>query len=141
MADQKVNKAADAVRLACLPTNILIATTFNVPVEMPVLSTNTGRFGVSDALSHLSSANCDPTKTRKESKPPLSASLVRSPGRETIRKANGPPESLGKNEKSIWEHYNEMAAVEDYIRGDEWRDLADTVLVFVCLSTISDPLC
>ena len=42
-----------------------------------------------------------------------------------------PPESLG-NEKSIWEHYNEMAAVEDNIREVEWRDLADTVLVFVC---------
>ena len=42
------------------------------------------------------------------------------------------PESLG-NEKSIWEYYNEMAAVEDNIREVEWRDLADTVLVFVCL--------
>ena len=105
---------------------------------MPVLSTNPGRFGSSDALSHLSSADCDPTKTRTESRPPLSASLVRSPGREAIPKANGSPESLGKNEKSLWEHYNEMAAVEDYIRGDEWRDLADTVLVFVRVSTLSD---
>ena len=42
------------------------------------------------------------------------------------------PESLG-SEKSIWEYYNEMAAVEDNIREVEWRDLADTVLVFVCL--------
>ena len=45
------------------------------------------------------------------------------------------PESLG-NEKSIWEYYNEMAAVEDNIREVEWRDLADTVLVFVCLSSL-----
>ena len=107
---------------------------------MPVLSTNPGRVGSSDGLLYLSSADCDPPKTRKESRPPLSDSLVRSPGLQAIRKANGPTESLGKSEKSIWEHYNEMAAVEDYIRGDEWRDLADTVLVFVCLSTISDPL-
>ena len=105
---------------------------------MPVLSTNPGRFGSSDGLSHLSSADCDPPKTRKESRPPLSASLVRSPKLQAIRKANGPAESLGKTEKSIWEHYNEMAAVEDYIRGDEWRDLADTVLVFVRLSTPPD---
>jgi len=44
------------------------------------------------------------------------------------------PESLG-NEKSIWEYYNEMAAVEDNIREVEWRDLADTVLIFVCMLT------
>ena len=44
-------------------------------------------------------------------------------------------ESLGK-EKSSWEYYNEMAAVEDNIREVEWRDLADTVLIFVCLSTL-----
>ena len=31
-----------------------------------------------------------------------------------------------------------MAAVEDNIREIEWRDLADTILVFVCLSTLSD---
>ena len=31
----------------------------------------------------------------------------------TIRNADGSPEAVGKNEKSIWEHYNEMAAVED----------------------------
>ena len=47
------------------------------------------------------------------------------------------PESHVK-EKSIWEHYNEMAAVEDNIREVEWRDLADTVLVFVCLDTLHD---
>src|SRR5258706_6314815 len=45
------------------------------------------------------------------------------------------PESFG-NEKSIWEYYNDMAAVEDNIREVEWRDLADTVLVFVCLDTL-----
>ena len=47
------------------------------------------------------------------------------------------PESLG-NEKSIWEHYNEMASVEDNIREVEWRDLADTVLVFVCTDALHD---
>ena len=47
------------------------------------------------------------------------------------------PESLG-NEKSIWEYYNEMASVEDNIREVEWRDLADTVLVFVGVDTIHD---
>ena len=45
------------------------------------------------------------------------------------------PESIG-NEKSIWEYYNDMAAVEDNIREVEWRDLADTVLVFVCPDTL-----
>ncbi len=45
------------------------------------------------------------------------------------------PESFG-NEKSIWEYYNDMAAVEDNIREVEWRDLADTVLVFVCIDTL-----
>ena len=45
------------------------------------------------------------------------------------------PESLG-NEKSIWEYYNEMAAVEDNIREVEWRDLAETVLIFVCKHTL-----
>ena len=43
-------------------------------------------------------------------------------------------ESLG-NDKSIWEYYNEMTAVDDNIREIEWRDLADTVLVFVCVNT------
>ena len=52
--------------------------------------------------------------------------------REIYRRVDVPPESLG-NEKSIWEYYNEMAAVDDNIREVEWRDLADTVLVFVCL--------
>ena len=47
------------------------------------------------------------------------------------------PESLG-SEKSIWEYYNEMAAVEDNIREVEWRDLADTVLVFVGVDTHYD---
>ena len=53
------------------------------------------------------------------------------------RKIDVLPESLG-NEKSIWEYYNEMAAVEDNIREIEWRDLADTVLVFVSLDTHDD---
>ena len=46
-------------------------------------------------------------------------------------------ESLG-SDKSIWEHYNEMAAIEDNIREVEWRDLADTVLVFVCVDAYHD---
>ena len=33
-----------------------------------------------------------------------------------------------------------MAAVEDNIREVEWRDLADTILVFVCLNTLYDAL-
>jgi len=49
-----------------------------------------------------------------------------------IRKADAHPEAFGKKERSIWEYYNDMAAVEDNIRDVEWRDLADTVLVFVC---------
>ena len=44
-------------------------------------------------------------------------------------------ESLG-TEKSIWEYYNDMAAVDDGIREVEWRDLADTVLVFVRMDTL-----
>src|SRR5258706_7085580 len=47
------------------------------------------------------------------------------------------PESLG-NEKSIWEYYNEMAAVEDNIREVEWRDLADNVLVFLSVGILHD---
>ena len=58
-----------------------------------------------------------------------------------IDNADDIPESLGKHEKSIWEHYNEMAAVEDNIREVEWRDLADTILVFVCLSILSNLPC
>ena len=54
-----------------------------------------------------------------------------------IPKPDGSPESFGK-EKSIWEHYNEMAVVEDNIREAEWRDLADTILVFVSTSTLYD---
>ena len=47
------------------------------------------------------------------------------------RKIDALPESLG-NEKSLWEYYNEMAAVDDNTRELEWQDLADTVLVLVC---------
>ena len=56
---------------------------------------------------------------------------------KTTQRIDVPPESLGK-EKSIWEHYNEMAAVDDNIWEVEWRDLADTVLVFVCMCTLDD---
>ena len=56
-----------------------------------------------------------------------------------ILKADGSLESLGKNEKSIWEYYNEIAAVEDNIREGEWRDLADTILVFVRMSNLYNP--
>ena len=57
--------------------------------------------------------------------------------RWNITQVDASPESLG-NEKSIWEYYNEMAAVDDNIREVEWRDLADTVLVFVCVNTHQD---
>ena len=57
--------------------------------------------------------------------------------RWNITQIDAPAESLG-NEKSIWEYYNEMAAVEDNIREVEWRDLADTVLVFVRMDTHQD---
>ena len=56
------------------------------------------------------------------------------------RNVDGFPESAGKSEKSIWEHYNEMAAVEDNIREVELRDLADTILVFVRLNPLYDAL-
>ena len=55
----------------------------------------------------------------------------------TTRNINVLSESLGK-ERSIWEYYNEMASVDDNIREVEWRDLADTVLVFVCPDTHHD---
>jgi len=122
----------------CLSRSVLTATTFYVPVEMPILSTNRGHIGASATLLQPSSANSDPSKTRKESKLSLSASSVRGCSTAFIRKVDAPLESIGKNDKSIWEHYNEMAAVEDNIRELEWRDLADTVLVFVCLHTLYD---
>lgn len=51
-----------------------------------------------------------------------------------IREADGSPEALGNDEKSVWEHYNEITAREDNTRDAEWRDLADTILIFVCLN-------
>ena len=51
------------------------------------------------------------------------------------RKIDVLPESF-RNEKSIWEYYNEIASVEDNIREIEWRYLADTVLVFVCTTLL-----
>jgi len=107
----------------------------HVPVEMPIFSSR-GHIGASDALLQPSSANSGPSKTRKESNQLLSGSSVRRYSTALIRKADAPPESLGRNEKSIWEYYNEMAAVEDNIRENEWRDLADTILGFVCLGTL-----
>ena len=69
----------------------------------------------------------------------MPASLVRWYWRYSIRNIdNSSPESIGKNEKSIWEHYNEMAAVEDNIREVQWRDSADTTIVFVSPSTRYD---
>ena len=53
------------------------------------------------------------------------------------RKIDILPESLRKG-KSVWGYYNEMAVVEDNIRELEWRDLADTALVFVCVNTHND---
>ena len=104
----------------------------HLPVEMPVLSTNPGRFGVSDALSHLSSADCGPTKTRKESRPSLSASLVRE---QDVKQYAGLMvlQSHLERRKS---RYDKMVAVEDSIRGDESHDLAHPVLVLVRMSTL-----
>ena len=68
--------------------------------------------------------------------PWLDCSVSRSVGGIT-RKIDILPEFLG-SEKSIWEYYNEMAAVDDNMREIEWRDLADTVLVFVCVDTRDD---
>ena len=110
----------------------------HVPVRMPILSTNRGHIGASDAPERLQFADFDSPKMRKGSGRSLSASSVRWPGRCIVCKSDGSPESLGENDKSIWEHYNEMAAVDDNIRETEWRDLADTILVFVCLSTFYD---
>jgi len=75
---------------------------------------------------------------RKGSKQLLFGSSVRCCSKAFIRKVDAPPESIGKNDKSIWEHYNEMAAVEDNIREVEWRDLAETILIFVRLETLHD---
>jgi len=52
-------------------------------------------------------------------------------------KIDVPPESL-EEEKTIWGHYNEIAEVEDNMRELEWRELADTVLIFVCVDTHHD---
>ena len=100
---------------------------------MPILSTNRGHIGSSHTSLHLSYVDCDPVKTRKESGRSSFASSVRWSGCCIAHDADGPPESVGNNEKSIWEHYNEMREIE-------WRDLADTILVFVCLSTLYDAL-
>jgi len=58
--------------------------------------------------------------------------------RPSILSINPFPEFLGRNEKSIWDHYNEMAAMEDDIRHVEWGDFADVILVFVCIPTLND---
>jgi len=36
-------------------------------------------------------------------------------------------------EKSIWEHYNELAAKLDATQKAEWDDMANNTLIFVCL--------
>ena len=106
---------------------------------MPILSSNRGHIGSSDAplTSHL-------LIWLPEDEERVRTIVVRVLGTvvwtSIIHKADGPPESLGKDGKSIWEHYNEMAVVEDNIREVEWKDLADTILVFVCLSTPYDAL-
>lgn len=99
------------------------------PVDIPIPSTNRGHIGASDALPHLLSADYGLVQTKKESGQWLSGSSVRC-------EADTSPESLGKNTRSICEHYEEMAAVEHNIREVEWRDLADTILVFVCINTL-----
>jgi len=46
-------------------------------------------------------------------------------------------DSLTRNEKCIFGHYNDMAIVEDNIREVEWGEQADTILVFVRFVTLS----
>ena len=85
----------------------------HVPVEMALRPTGQGRFGSSDPGSNLLSADSEPVKTRKESRPPLSASLVRQPdvkqyaGLMVLQSRSGRRKS----------RYDEMVAVEDSIRG------------------------
>ena len=54
-----------------------------------------------------------------------------------IRDIDGHLESL-RNKWSIWEYYNEIAAVHNKTWEIEWRDLAYTVLIFVRLGTLDN---
>ena len=96
--------------------------------------------GVHHAPSHLLFTHSGLVQTKTESGQLFSGSSVRlcALWRHIRRKVDTSPESLGKNKKSIWEYYNEMAEVEDNIREVEWRDLADTILIFVRMSTLYD---
>ena len=79
------------------------------------------------------STNADAAKTRRGFEQSQSDCSVSCSVRWNDTQIDILPESLG-SEKSMWEYYNEMAAVVDDIREVEWRDLADTVLVFVCMA-------
>ena len=39
--------------------------------------------------------------------------------------------SLPETEKSIWEHYNELAAELDAAQVEIWHNIVDTMLIFV----------
>lgn len=47
------------------------------------------------------------------------------------------PSSLAPNarQKTVWEHYNEIAKYIDFDREHEWGDVADSTLVFVSESS------
>ena len=69
---------------------------------------------------------------RKEPRPSLSASLVRQ---QDVKQYAGLMvlQSHLERRKS---RYDKMVAVEHSVRGDEWRDLAHAVLVFVRFYTL-----
>ena len=44
--------------------------------------------------------------------------------------------SLSGTEKSLWEHYNELAAKLDAKQEAMWHDIANSTLLFVCLLSL-----
>ena len=89
----------------------------HVPVEMALQPTGQGRCGSSDTLSHVLSADSEPVKSRKESRPSLAASFVRQ---QDVKQYAGLMvlQSCSERRKS---RYDEMVAVEDCIRGNDWH--------------------
>ena len=104
---------------------------------MPRPSSNRGHISEFIAVFHFLSAHSGAAKTRGGSKQFSPDRSVSGSVDGITRKIDDLPESL-ENEKTIWEYYNEMAAVDDNIREIEWRYLADTVLLFVCMDTLHD---
>ena len=45
---------------------------------------------------------------------------------------------LYETEKSLWEHYNDLTAKLDATQKTEWQDTANSILVFVRLSSSLD---